>query len=270
MKRYYSLREISQELDIPKSTIVKYKDYFGDYMKMAGDGKRKKFEEEAMSVLRDIREMREQEKLDWLEIKDILDERYGTAEEEVEPEAPADAAALLPQLEYISHVVNAIGGEFAGMTGKMNKLQDISIRQNRAIKIINKKLQNNRNSVDIVMAELLEREKTARKEYSDTVRLMKQGFAKILINMQHIRESIGGKGNQSDFSELEEKVDKLSGKVEQVLSEGTLFQGKYQVLLRENELLRRKLNEIAAADKTESEPQKPTGIIGMFKKTQPR
>ena len=76
MKKYYSLRDLSQELNIPKSTIVKYKDYFPDFFKLYGDGKRKKFQEESLEVLRTIRELREEQKLDWLDIKDVLAERF--------------------------------------------------------------------------------------------------------------------------------------------------------------------------------------------------
>lgn len=267
MKRYYSLREISQELDIPKSTIVKYKDYFGDYMKMAGDGKRKKFEEEAVQVLRDIRRMRENEKLDWLEIKDILEERYGGAEKEEEKEpAPPPQPAQTPQLDHIAHMINAVGGEILGIARSVNALQQNSRRQDRAIINIDKKLRQNQKNVDLVMSELLEREKTARKDYNDTVKLMKQGFAKILVNMQHIRETVAEKSSGGDCEALEQKVDKLAENVEQVISEGTLFQGKYQVLLRENELLRRKLNELAETKKGEEAQEKPSGFMGLFKK----
>ncbi len=75
MKKYYTLREISQILDIPKSTIVKYKDHFGAFMRIVGDGKRKKFHEDSIETIRIIRELREDRNLDWLDIKDILQKR---------------------------------------------------------------------------------------------------------------------------------------------------------------------------------------------------
>ena len=93
MKKYYSLREISAELGIPKSTVVKYKDYFSDFLKMSGDGKRKKFEDSAVTVLRAIRDLRENQRLDWLEIKDVLIREYGAPK----PDAVTAVAISSPQ-----------------------------------------------------------------------------------------------------------------------------------------------------------------------------
>jgi hypothetical protein len=57
-RKYYSLRDLSLELDIPKSTIVKYKDFFPEFFPMFGEGKRKKFDETAVDALKMIRDMR--------------------------------------------------------------------------------------------------------------------------------------------------------------------------------------------------------------------
>ncbi|MFQ5549923.1 MAG: MerR family transcriptional regulator [Gemmatimonadales bacterium] len=53
-EKLYSLREIAQELGLPESTVRYYRDSFADYLPTVGTGRRRRYPEEALAILRQV------------------------------------------------------------------------------------------------------------------------------------------------------------------------------------------------------------------------
>jgi DNA-binding transcriptional MerR regulator len=50
----YSLREIAELLEMPESTLRLYRDEFEEFVSARGEGRRRRYDEAALQVLRDI------------------------------------------------------------------------------------------------------------------------------------------------------------------------------------------------------------------------
>ncbi len=269
MKKYYSLREISTELGIPKSTVVKYKDYFTDFLKMSGDGKRKKFEENALEVLRAIRDLRENQRLDWLEIKDILAKQYGAPEPPpvvaVAPAAPPPPA-VSPKIDYISHMVTVLGGELMDITSALHETSARALRNSNNTAVLAKRLAKVERKLDIVITELLNREGMAAEGMKQENAEMRREFNRINVAIHHLGEEMAGV--KAAPAEEAEAIKQLKQLVDRLGKDGAAFQSKYQVLLRENEILKAKIKELnrTQEEKPASPPRKSGGVRSIFRR----
>ncbi|HOO56490.1 MAG TPA: MerR family transcriptional regulator [bacterium] len=266
MKRYYSLREISSELDIPKSTIVKYKDYFQDFLPMSGEGKRKKFEESALGVLSMIRELREERKLDWMEIKQVLAEKFGEPEQpEVEQSAVvATVQQVAPvNLDYIEHMVAVIGSQLMMMTRAVEQSRKISAETDRKVEVLSKRVVEAERKTDLVIGELLNRDDSAGAGIEELTGGMRKEFDRINVGMQHLAEVTGKSSTNGDF---QKKLEALADRIESMAKDVTLFQSKYQVLLRENEVLKGRIRQMGERYPEKPEEAKRGGWLSRFKR----
>ncbi len=267
MKKYYSLREISTELGIPKSTVVKYKDYFSDFLKMSGDGKRKKFEDNALDVLRAIRDLRENQRLDWLEIKDILEKKYGTP---TPPPAvapvPVRDAASSPKVDYISHMVTVLGGELMEISSALHETNTRALRNGNNTVALAKRLSKVERKLDLVITELLSREGMAAETMKQANVEMKREFNRINVAIHHLSEEMAGV--KAAPAEETEAVKQLRQLVDRLGKDGAAFQSRYQVLLRENEVLKGKIRELnrTQEEKPAEPPRRSGGMRSIFRR----
>lgn len=266
MKKYYSLREISNELGIPKSTIVKYKDYYSDFLKMAGDGKRKKFEEDALEVLRVIRELREDKKLDWMEIKDALGERFGAP-----APAPPAAVALQPapsvsavKIEHLSHMVLVIGAQLLSLRGMVEQTGRRSERNGKNIVTVARHVAQTERKLDLVLGELLSRDSHYRERLKAMAAGMRKDFDRLNVAVQHLSEEVAGE--IPDAAEQRASLAKLEQKIDKLVSENAMSQSRYQALLRENEILKNKLRESAKAQPELQKENRRGGLMSIFRR----
>lgn len=238
------------EMDIPKSTVVKYKDYFGDFLSTHGDGKRKKYDDSAIEVLNEVRKLREDDKLDWLEIKDILAEKYGVAEKEEEPQQALVPAASThttvhtvqtADTRHLEHMVNVLAGEVIKLAGGVSDVKQAVSRQSAAIQNIENRVERTGRNLEAVAAEMLRRGNGVDKQ-----------------ELKKLASSING-----EFSSLRESVKKLAAestapspaagenkelvavvkKVEALMTKSG-DTAKQQLILKENEVLKKKLKEM--------------------------
>lgn len=270
MKKYYSLREISNELGIPKSTIVKYKDYYSDFLKMAGDGKRKKFEEDALEVLRVIRELREDKKLDWMEIKDALGERFGAPAPAPAPSPPA-AVALQPapsvsavKIEYLSHMVLVIGAQLLSLRGMVEQTVRRSGRNGKNIVTVARHVAQTERKLDLVLGELLSRDGHYREKLKAMAAGMRKDFDRLNVAVQHLSEEVAGE--IPDAAEQRASLAKLEQKIDKLVSENAMSQSRHQVLLRENEMLKNKLRESAKTQPESLKENRRGGLMSIFRR----
>jgi len=262
MKKYYSLREISAELDIPKSTVVKYKDYFGDFLIMVGEGKRKKFDDSAVEVLSAIRKLREEDKLDWLEIKDELGKRYGAGEDGGTSKglARVEPAAAVHHIEHLRHMVNVLAGELLAVAESVGNLDARSRRHSEALKVIAKHAEYTKRNIELVLADLMERETIGRRQIGEISEKVEKEFRVLNENMRKIA-SAGNEGMAGDREDLKKVAERLEGLLEKKTSEAD----KFQLLQRENEILKKKLVEakrIAVETRVEEPPDEMHGHGG--------
>jgi len=284
-KKYYSLRELSQELDIPKSTIVKYKDFYPEFFIMHGEGKRKKFDETGYQVLHDIRELREEKKLDWMEIREHLEQQFKDLLGQEEEKAIAEQQQKLvtqanARLDHLGHLFTALTGEVVKIGAQARKLEQQQLGQSRMMIKLQKSYERLHHDVELLIMETVNRTDANRKavkevgadqqahiqeiraQFSD----IRKGMENLAVRMRTLPSSpppvaSGSPARAEDLQQLLTKIDKLS-------EEGALNQSKYHVLLRENELLKNKLRDASRMQEEEEFSDKPRkgGLLGMFRK----
>lgn len=253
MKKYYSLRELAVELDIPKSTVVKYKDYFSDFLPTHGEGKRKKYDDTALEILKEVRKLRDDDKLDWLEIKDLLDEKYAHAESQEAPQqiVPATASPMAVQTiakadtRHLEHMVNVLAGEVIKLAEGVSDVKSAVSRQGNAIQKIEKRVEQTGRNLEAVAAEILRRGNGIdRQELKKLAAGINSEFSALKESVKKLAADSTAGGAKEENKELTAVVKK----VEALMSKSG-DAAKQQVLAKENEVLKKKLKEMILAQR---------------------
>jgi DNA repair exonuclease SbcCD ATPase subunit len=71
-----TLKDIAKQLDVPESSLRKYRELFNDFIPGVGTGRSRRYRAEAVDVLKDIRDMREEQHLPWDAITENLAGKY--------------------------------------------------------------------------------------------------------------------------------------------------------------------------------------------------
>lgn len=92
-----TLKEIAKILNIPESSLRKYRELFSQFIPGVGKGRSRRYRVEAIEIFKDIRHLREDLQMPWDAVTDRLAEKYPMdalpADAEDAPEAPAPAPA---------------------------------------------------------------------------------------------------------------------------------------------------------------------------------
>jgi hypothetical protein len=265
MKKQFSLREISLELDIPKSTVVKYKDLFPDFFTLAGDGKRKKLDSGALETLKAIRELREESKLDWPEIKETLIERFGAPKPKLS-EAPAEPQkALVPQasasvekIDRLEHMLAILGSQMLQMNERLEKSMKQSKKTEADAAIMAKALARAERKIDLALGEMLKNDSGNKRFVMELAETFRAEFGRLNATVSTLRHEMGEikKAGLDNVDTAAGALEEIKNKLEKTHSDNGAFQTKYQVLLRENEVLRTKLRQMSA-ERTEQPAEAP-------------
>jgi hypothetical protein len=105
------LKDIAMQLQLPESSLRKYRDMFPRFIPYVGIGRDRKYREEAVEVFRAIREMREEAHLSWGEMTMRLSARFPMNPEEPAPEETQAQA----EGDVVSEVVDRLEGLASGM-----------------------------------------------------------------------------------------------------------------------------------------------------------
>ncbi|HOY63635.1 MAG TPA: hypothetical protein PLK80_11805 [bacterium] len=265
MKKQFSLREISLELGIPKSTVVKYKDLYPDFFTLSGDGKRKKLDSGALEVLKAIRELREESKLDWPEINQTLIERFG-APKPKQPEASAEPQkALVPQtaasvekIERLEHMVAILGGQMIKMNERLEMFMKRSEKAEAEAAVMAKSVARAERKIDLALGEMLKNDSGNKKFVVDLAETFRAEFGRLNATVSTLRHEMGEikKNGLESMDAFAGALEEFRSKMEKTQSDNGAFQTKYQVALREIEVLRTKLRQMSA-ERTEQPAESP-------------
>ena len=93
--RRFLASDLSQELELPRSTINDWLTRYAEYLESENRGKRRFYSEKSLNILREIAELRNAGKSSF-EIEQQLAARYGIRQEVAHPEEPETAVAEAP------------------------------------------------------------------------------------------------------------------------------------------------------------------------------
>lgn len=274
-RKYYSLRDLSQELNIPKSTIVKYKDYFPEFFTLHGDGKRKKFQEDALDILRTVRELREEKNLDWMEIRDMLNLRF---EEKIaepmalveapRPAPPAPAPASTARFDHLAHLFNAIAFEVMNLAGQTRALQQQQFSQAGNLARVEKSIDRLSHDVELVLLDLIRRDEASVQMHKTGAVEIKAQFASIqktILTLSTALKSSAQPGATAAASNAE-SIRLIAEKIDRMAQQTDAGQGKLQALARENKLLKEKIREMEQPVRLEPERKPKKSFFSLSRK----
>lgn len=76
MNKLLTLKEIAKDLGVPESSLRKYREIFSAFIPSVGSGRSRRYREEAIGILSEIRNLREDMGLPWDAISEKLAEKY--------------------------------------------------------------------------------------------------------------------------------------------------------------------------------------------------
>ena len=157
MSQLLTLKEIAKQLNVPESSLRKYREIFDDFIPGVGSGRGRRYKSEASEIFQDIREWRENLHMPWEAITTKLAEKYPvnvpserrtldlrTQETQHQPlkvahqkptalsvESPEDSDRHLKRLfaasEMHSNLLYAIAGELVRLKDMYSKMETKAI-----------------------------------------------------------------------------------------------------------------------------------------------
>jgi DNA-binding transcriptional MerR regulator len=91
LSRLMTLKEIAKQLEVPESSLRKYREIFSAFIPSVGTGRSRRYRTDAIEVLKDIRDLREDMHMPWDAITDQLAKKY-----------PIDATPAAPVVSAVS------------------------------------------------------------------------------------------------------------------------------------------------------------------------
>jgi DNA-binding transcriptional MerR regulator len=88
-----TLKEIAHQLGVPESSLRKYREIFEAFIPSVGSGRSRRYREDAIEILREIRDLREEMHMPWDAITDTLAKKYPI---DATPAGPQTAQMQMP------------------------------------------------------------------------------------------------------------------------------------------------------------------------------
>jgi chromosome segregation ATPase len=148
----------------------------------------------------------------------------------------------------------------------MEKSGGRTARNTKGIIVLAKRIVKVERKLDLVIAEMLNRDEKRLEELKRAAGGMRKEFDRVYVAIQHLSEEFA-KASRAPAAEAE-AVAQMKSVVDKLRKDGALFQTRYQVLLRENEALKSKVRELSYKqnDKTEELPRRAGGLRSIFKR----
>jgi hypothetical protein len=240
-----------------------------------------------------------------MEIREALTENFGDPLVGAETPAPAAAApaeapaaasrAMINRMDYLGHLFTTLTGEVVRLGSQMHDIEkrqsalarnQVAIYKRQALqsKKTSQSMDRLQHELEAVFIELMDRDAGNRKRILQLRKelLGRFGETKHAVNKLtatvRVPPAEPDAANIEEFRRLEEKLDRLA-------REGVFNHGKYQVMLRENEMLKRKLQEESrrygemprpegeaccnapAEDASGQQQSQKGGFLGLFRKS---
>lgn len=105
MSRLMTLKEIAKQLDVPESSLRKYREIFSEFIPSVGSGRSRRYRADATEVLKDIRHLREELHMPWDAITGHLAEKYpiDATPKDAKPRAAQTSMRLDSEQVEIAH-----------------------------------------------------------------------------------------------------------------------------------------------------------------------
>lgn len=129
-----TLKDLAIQLDLPESTLRKYRDAFAQYIPTVGSGRDRRYTQDAADVFAAIRDCRTKEHLSWEDTSRELAKRFPVDAASIDKHGlpvpdrvpvSAQAAAILRRLESANEdtafILNTIGAEIINISKMMQR-----------------------------------------------------------------------------------------------------------------------------------------------------
>lgn len=178
-----SIKDISQELGIPQSTLRYYRDLFMDYLPSTGEGKKKRFYPEAIEVFQAIAKGMHQNKnaddiaqdlnrrfTRFIEIDSESQDSSATNSQEDEisngqalsPITPLDGSTIMAVIASQNQALQQIAATINIVNGQQEELQDLRQEVSKLEERLETELTDHFQLVDARLQQIMEEKETAR------------------------------------------------------------------------------------------------------------
>lgn len=251
MARLLTLKEIAKQIDIPESSLRKYREIFEDFIPGVGSGRGRRYREEAVEIFRNIRTWREHEHMPWEAITSKLAEKYPISAPTTTEEEPPPRAAQQPPAQPMQ-AAPAVGApaprvEAARYLRRINSLGEKQLAILNAIgsEMMNF-IQNNQNYTVGEVRKITTSLSTSFQQLNSVVMKSVREQNEMINDMQrriagleeNYNELVKGGVQSIRVAEVKEKVLSMRRKIEERDRAIEDFKRSFTVLKRENSELR--------------------------------
>lgn len=290
-----TLKDLAIQLDLPESTLRKYRDAFPQYIPTVGSGRDRRYRPEASDVFEMIRDCRTKEHLSWEDTGRELAKKFPVDAESIDKHGlpvpdrvpvSAQAAAILRRLESANEdtafILNTIGSEIVNLSQTMKRysttFDDIGIIR-RTVYAQDNEIRNIRQS----LLQLLQIAEQAPEQAisPDQTALLSQ-LARIQSSMAYLARQFENRPEQDPASSTPAAAPELAKFKNEIVRLRTLMKEKEDEIAQlhatnrrmklENDELKTRLGELskidildAVVDEQVIEKEKPTGGKFFFK-----
>jgi len=206
LSRLMTLKDIAKQLDVPESSLRKYRELFSDFIPGVGTGRSRRYRAEAVEVLKDIRDMREEQHLPWDAITEKLAEKYPI---DATPKGGVPAQTTMP-LETGSLEVErsraAAPDAKAAAAGNGGNLMAKFLAMNEKQTMV----------VNAIALQMLKAVETVREEARAENRQLRENISRALGSLAAAMNASAGKDRESleqikkQLASIEERIDKIA------------------------------------------------------------
>lgn len=203
MSRLLTLKEIAKDLDIPESSLRKYREIFSPFIPSVGTGRSRRYRTEAIQILNDIRKMREDMHMPWDTISESLAEKYPMNATPESENGVAGAQGSMYQGSELetSSLAGSQGLPAAPISSGqfMRKLAAMNERQTMM--------------VNAIAMELIRSMETVRTEAGKDAKQLQANIVRTMENLSHSMDAT----NQQEIAllrDIQSRIDSISEKTD--------------------------------------------------------
>jgi DNA-binding transcriptional MerR regulator len=254
LPRLMTLKEIAKQLEVPESSLRKYREIFSSFVPSVGAGRARRYRTEAIEILKDIRDMREDLHMPWDAITDQLAKKYPI---DATPAGPAPAARpaqtpLSLQIEPQAAAVEAdpqqavaqIGGQYLKRMMAISEKQTMivnamAIEMMRAADQVRKEARADYDRLQKNMTDVIGALSKSLGAVSQQERALLREIQKQIGNMEQSLQKLAGEHDDTiGVVQLQEQLKIVRTKVEQRDKVVQEYKKSFDVLKKENSELR--------------------------------
>lgn len=155
---WLTLKQISQQVGVPESTLRRYRDLCESAVPTVGMGRGRMYPEEAAEVFRKIRYLREARHLEWSDIRKELGKRTIVSVPDEVGECAGGGDGLPPDVRYIGFRLNTVARQLLSVIEGAMKAQGEEIESvRRTVNLISRQNKKYRDELNTNLLMLLDK-----------------------------------------------------------------------------------------------------------------